>query len=410
MKAKILIIARAFPPISGGGVQRIVKFSIYLEQLGYDVTVCSLKNEQVSWKDETRKKELNKINIIRIATKEVSAGFINKVKRKLTFFDSYNSWAKSVIVFFKQKGKFDFDFVLTSGPPHSMHKIGLELKKEYNFFWVSDFRDHYTLGPGFHPLTRFHKRIEKKFEQKIYDFSDLIITNTEINKREVLKSFEIRPESKIKTIYNGYDLGDLKLSEEKPDYIQNKINLLYLGGLRGDKIDGYFYKMVKVSKNKAPSICKNLRINLVGDLSRRGDMIEKLDIVDIFKFYKSLPFDKVGNYINASDGCLTWQNPNNAYKGTIAGKVFDYIGLKKPIFSLGQPNSELSAIINTNKIGIHTDVNDIDKAADDFILFLKNIDTFSKSYKTISKEFYNSFNRKNQVSQLNSFLMNIDGV
>lgn len=404
MRKKILIISRAFPPKGGGGVQRMVKFSTYLEQLGWDVTVCTVKGQNFNWTDEARIKELNKVKIIRIKEQARKRTFFIKVLSKLSFQDYYGDWANIVVSYFFNNRNFSYDYVLTSGPPHSVHNIGIKLKKRYNFFWISDFRDQFTLGPTYSPITIFHKRHDKKVEQNIYTLSDLIITNTKINKIESCENFVIKPPSKVVSIYNGYDFEDLKLSNFVPNFDTNKINLLYLGGLRGDHIDGYFYRMLKVAYAKKPEIINMVVVNLVGDLSRKGNLIDKLGIGDFFKHFNAVTYNEVGDYINASDGCLTWQHPNSAYRGTIAGKVFDYFGFKKPIFSLGQTNSELDYIINNHSLGINTDVNNLDTAAVDFIKFLDNLEDYNKNYQKLSKAYYDSFNRKNQVNELNKIL------
>lgn len=407
MNKKILIISRAFPPAGGGGVQRIVKFSVYLQELGWDVTVCTIEGENYSWIDEVRLNEIKGIKVIRIKEKQYKPTFVNKVINRLRFYDYYYSWAKDVIKYFIANDNFNYDYVLTSGPPHSVHNIGIKLKKKFKFYWVSDFRDPYTLGAFYYPITPLHKSIQRKFEQEIYDKSDLVITNTKVNRKEVLKSFSINESSKIITIYNGYDFGDLALKGNNPEFDKNKINLLYLGGLRGDKVDGYFYKVFKMALNRNPSLIDRVKVNLVGDLSRKGNLIEKLGLIQYFDFYNALPYNQVGDYIEVSNGCLTWQSPDKGYEGTIAGKVFDYFGMKKPIFSLGQPIGELNELINKSKIGIHSDVNNLEMAANDFIKFITDIGKYKVSYNKMNESMHNAFNRKYQALQLNDYLLNM---
>ncbi|PID69818.1 MAG: hypothetical protein CR985_03800 [Flavobacteriales bacterium] len=405
MNKKILIISRAFPPKGGGGVQRMVKFSVYLEQLGWDVTVCTVKGDNFRWNDKSRIKELHKVKIIRVKEAVYKLTPFNRVISKLSFYDFYNSWANNVIKYFIANDNFNYDYVLTSGPPHSVHNIGIKLKKKFKFYWISDFRDQFTLGPTYNPMSSFHRKYDELVEQNIYELSDLIITNTEINKIEILDKFIIKPNSKVVSIYNGYDFEDLKKTDFIPDFDKNKINLLYLGGLRGDHIDGYFYRMLKIAYDDNPTLISKVKINLVGDLSRKGDLIEKLGIGKLFKYYKAVSYDKVGDYIKVADGCLTWQHPNIGYRGTIAGKVFDYFGFKKPIFSLGQKKSELDVIINSHKIGVHTDVNNLERSALDFIDFIENMEKYSENYLKLSNTYHNSFNRKNQAKTLNDILL-----
>jgi UDP-N-acetylglucosamine:LPS N-acetylglucosamine transferase len=36
------------------------------------------------------------------------------------------------------------DAIITTGPPHSAHLIGLELKKKFGLKWIADLRDPWT--------------------------------------------------------------------------------------------------------------------------------------------------------------------------------------------------------------------------------------------------------------------------
>jgi hypothetical protein len=38
----------------------------------------------------------------------------------------------------------NIDTIVTSGPPHSLHLIGLELKQKLDLKWFADFRDPWT--------------------------------------------------------------------------------------------------------------------------------------------------------------------------------------------------------------------------------------------------------------------------
>ena len=49
--------------------------------------------------------------------------------------------------------KNNIDTIITTGPPHSVHLIGLELKRKLNINWISDFRDPWV---KLNYLNRFH--------------------------------------------------------------------------------------------------------------------------------------------------------------------------------------------------------------------------------------------------------------
>ena len=55
----------------------------------------------------------------------------------------------------------DYDAVITTGPPHSLHLIGLELKEELNIKWIADFRDPWT-QIGYHDKLKLNERFKEQ--------------------------------------------------------------------------------------------------------------------------------------------------------------------------------------------------------------------------------------------------------
>ena len=66
------------------------------------------------------------------------------------------------------------DVIITTGPPHSIHLIGLELKKKMDIKWISDFRDPWTDIDYFHqlPLTKSSLKKHQKLEREVLLNSD----------------------------------------------------------------------------------------------------------------------------------------------------------------------------------------------------------------------------------------------
>src|SRR5690606_21857485 len=103
--------------------------------------------------------------------------------------------------------------VITTGPPHSLHLIGLGLKEELNIRWVADFRDPWT-SIGYHDqlkLTEKSKEIHKDLEKKVLHGADQIITTSYTTKNE----FRDITTTPISVITNGYDV--IKMDKQELD-------------------------------------------------------------------------------------------------------------------------------------------------------------------------------------------------
>ena len=146
--------------------------------------------------------------------KKESAGFLNPnpsffgkilqyIRANYFIPDARKFWIKPSVKFLSTYLKEnDIDVVITSGPPHSMHLIGLELKKKQNIQWISDFRDPWTEIDYFHQLPLTSKSIKKHqfLEAEVLKKSDsvLVVGNTMKEKYSIHSN-------KIEVITNGFD-------------------------------------------------------------------------------------------------------------------------------------------------------------------------------------------------------------
>ncbi|MCP9236777.1 glycosyltransferase [Lewinella sp. JB7] len=406
MNNQLLVVTHAFPPMGGGGVQRIVKFAVYLKQHGWAVTVVCPSPDSYAWIDEERYKEVVDIPVIRIPLPRMSDSLVAKLNRRLGFIDPFTNWAKDAIKHIDRLDLSGFAAVLTSGPPHSCHLVGMHLRNQLGLQWVADFRDHFTLGPEYSPISIIHRIVNRRFERLIYVRADHIITNTYTNQLDIIKKFpEINhSNSHVSTIYNGFDARDLSRSKTV-NWDDSLLHLIYLGGLRGDHIDGVFYTLVREAVNIKPDISNQIMIHVLGDISRKGTLTEELGIDDLFDFQTYVPYNEVGSYLASADAGITWQRDRESYRGTVAGKVFDYIGMSLPIFSVGQNDGEIARILTEFKIGISTSPKNTEQAAADFIQFCDKLRAGEITYSVeATRTLHEKFDRTSQALQLATVL------
>ena len=195
MNKKVLIVCYYWPPAGGPGVQRWLKFVKYLPEFGIYPIVFVPENPSYAIVDEELLNEIpSGVSVIknpikepyrfasllsRKQTKTISSGILPKEEKQSfiqrlflyirgNFFipDARVSWVKPSV---KRLRSFieeeRIDTIITTGPPHSLHLIGLKLKALKNIKWIADFRDPWTGIDYFHllPLTSFAKK--KHFQQ-----------------------------------------------------------------------------------------------------------------------------------------------------------------------------------------------------------------------------------------------------
>jgi len=171
---KLLIITYYWPPAGGPGVQRWLKFVKYLPDFGIQPFVYVPENPTYPIVDEGLVKDVSVKAIIlkntifepyqlagfvsKKETKKISSGIIPATKKQ-TFIEKMMLWVRgnlfipdarkywvnpSVKYLKKYIQENNIDTIVTSGPPHSLHLIGLQLKEDLGVSWLADFRDPWT--------------------------------------------------------------------------------------------------------------------------------------------------------------------------------------------------------------------------------------------------------------------------
>ncbi|MGB8491633.1 MAG: glycosyltransferase, partial [Bacteroidales bacterium] len=232
---KVLIITYYWPPGSGAGVQRWLKFSKYLPQYGWEPVILTvdpayatypalddtlnndvpaqLKVHKTKARDYFRlyKKDKSKIPSSGFAadTDKTFAGWLARFIRGNFFIpDPRRGWNKYALIkavrLIEEEGIVN---VITTSPPHSTQLIGLRLKKRFpGIRWIADLRDPWTdiyYYDQFHP-TRFSKWIDINFEKRVLRSADLIITVGK-SLKELFASKIAGQKDKIEIVPNGYD-------------------------------------------------------------------------------------------------------------------------------------------------------------------------------------------------------------
>ena len=183
---KVLIITYYWPPAGGPGVQRWLKFVKYLPQFGIEPIVYCPDNPSYPIIDKSLIDEIPEgIKVIKQPIKEpyrfaqllskkrsktISSGIIpDKAKQTFTdrfllfirgnFFipDARKAWVKPSVQFLSNYIKNEgISTIITTGPPHSLHLIGFQLKQKLKINWIADFRDPWTTI-GYHRSLKLLK-------------------------------------------------------------------------------------------------------------------------------------------------------------------------------------------------------------------------------------------------------------
>jgi glycosyltransferase involved in cell wall biosynthesis len=422
MSKRVLIITYYWPPSAGSGVQRWLKFAKYLPKFGWEPVIFTPENPDFELKDESLEKEISPtLEVLKFPIWE-PYGLFRKIKKepladtskvlekkKKSFTDKAGIWLRanalipdprkfwikpSVEFLTELIEKGQFDAIITTGPPHSLHLIGLNLKRKTGITWLADFRDPWSKWEFLDtlPMLDWVRKRHETFEKEVLSEADSIMTISPTFQ----KDFENLSGKKIHLLTNGFDTADLPKNWSALKPSENGLEILYTGVIDAIRNPIPFIKALKeVFENKSEKVT----LRFVGKVSENVKKEIELDswlkehvILEgyvthevIFEFYK-----------NAHLLLLILTDTKNA-QGNIPGKLFEYIATGRPIIALGDPEGDSAKILynsGSGKVFSHTDN--------------KGISTFLKDFQP-NPDFTESgslenYSRKNLTRQLAKIL------
>ena len=415
-KKKVLIITYYWPPAGGSGVQRWLKFSKYLRDFEIEPVIYTIDNPSYPILDKSSESEIPKdLEILKQAifepysmlsffgrnNKKESAGFLNPnptflgkivqyIRANYFIPDARKFWIQPSVNFLSNYLENNhIDAIITTGPPHSMHLIGLELKKKLGIKWISDFRDPWTEIDYFQqlPLTKKATKKHQDLEQEVLIKSDMVVVVGETMKEKFLQHTK-----RIEVLTNGFDTIE-DLSTQKLD---EKFSITHVGLMNSDRNPTILWKVLNEISNTNLNFKNDLRIKLIGKLD--DAVIQDLKVFD-HNTIETIPYldhKDVSKYQASSQVLLLSINEVPSAKGIITGKIFEYLQAKRPILSIGPEDGDAAMILkNTNagtiigfknKTALKATILNLYKDYKEGVLFVKSINIEQYHRKNITSQ------------------------
>ena len=372
---KVLIITYYWPPAGGPGVQRWLKFVKYLRDFEVEPIVYVPENPHYPIIDKSFEAEIpSGITIVKQSIKEpyqlagifskkesktISSGIIKDEKQQgflqkmmlwvrgnLFIPDARMLWVKPSVRFLSAYLKENtIETIITTGPPHSLHLIGKQLKENLKLNWIADFRDPWT-KIGYHQKLKLTKASQQKhlrLEREVLETADHILTTSFTTK----KDFSKITKKPISVITNGFDDDEV---EEVA--LAEKFRLSHIGSLLSERNPLELWKALQELVSEKEDFAKDLELVLAGKVSE--------SVVASIKEYQ------LGNYL-IEKGYLSHEETliqqrkaqilllieidKEETQGIIPGKFFEYVKANRPILAMGPKDWDVIQLLEETQAG-----------------------------------------------------------
>lgn len=392
MKKNILVISFAYPPTNVVGALRPYYISKHLNKSGNNVTVItSRSHKKLNGLDEYHDHEIyspsispnGKVKVIYIGKylgrhgkpnannlrpksplKSALNHIVYKVAKGLSYPiypDKAVHWSYLVQHYLKKNSEIvnNTDIIISTYPAPSNHNIAKYIKRiNPNIHWIADFRDFYYQNnlqhqPSF--KNTLHKRLESKF---IREADSLIFVTESMLEKYQLAYSQYR--HKMQCIYNGFDKEDIISIDSKP--AEPKLSIFYAGSFYNLQRSPFpLLKILDISFSTGLLNEKDINIKIAGNIDEvTKSRIAKYKSSSCIEYLGVVPRKEAINYMAKST--FLWLIVANipSHYETVPAKLFEYIGVRRPILNFAPDRSEASRIIEANKIGHNFNTMDFD--------------------------------------------------
>ncbi|MCH2196017.1 glycosyltransferase [Kordia sp.] len=376
MAKKVVIITYYWIPAGGPGVQRWLKFVKYLRNFDIEPILFVPKNPSYPMIDETFSADIPEdVTIIKQPifepykfaeifskkkSKTISKGIIANEKQSFVeklllyirgnFFipDARKYWVKPSVKFLKKYLKDNnIDAVVTTGPPHSLHLIGLQLRRELNIKWLADFRDPWT-SIGYHEKLRLTKKSHQKhlqFESEVLQTADQVVTTSFTTKEE----FSALTNQPIEVITNGYDV-----EKYTPTPMDEKFTISHIGSLLSERNPLILWEVVEELVQEDQDFAKDVQLQFAGVVSEDiQSVIRETGLEKYTTYFGYVSHQRALQLQRASQLLLVIEIDAEKTKGIIAGKLFECMAAERPIIGLGPKDADIAKIIQETNTGTY---------------------------------------------------------
>ncbi len=379
-KRKVLIVTYYWPPSGGSGVQRWLKFVKYLPSFGWQPYVFTPENPSFEIRDDSLLKDIppeaevihfpiwepyglfrktatwmgknapKQIDAVTTGRKNWFQSVTTWIRGNLFIPDARVFWVKPAADFLPDLLKSNgIRTIVTTGPPHSLHLIGLKLKKkDPGLRWIVDLRDPWSEWDFLDTLslTGWARRRHRQLEREVLRHADEVITIAPYH----VDRFQQLGGRKVDLITNGFDEEDFNGIARKRT---TKFTIRHIGMVDELRDPRPFMEALKAMLKGNPEWTNQLVIEFIGSINTTFRLFIAEDPVlsQVTRFRDPLPHQELVKLYGETDMQLLVLAHTTLAPGNLPGKFFEYLASGNFIFGIGPEAGDASDILKRTGAG-----------------------------------------------------------
>ena len=419
---RILIVSYFFPPYNTIGAVRVGKMAKYLLRQGHDVRILTAKDQplptslpvevpeekivrtpwfNVNWLPEHFLGGRERVSKEGYSLQGKGRVLLRKMgkfyKTLFNFPDGQIGWFPYAL----KEGRrllqaWQPDVIYASAMPFTSLLVARALGTQAGVPWVAELRDLWTEN-HYYEYGPLRRSLERFLERRLLSSAKGLVTVSE----PLAQTLRERYKHPVAVILNGFDPEDIEdindgHSHSAPD---GTIHIVYTGSIYEGKYDlSTLFSALGALKKE---LIGRLQVHFYGRyLEPVRLLVNKLNIGNLVTVHSTVPYKEALKVQAQADALLLLLWNDQRGKGVYTGKLFEYIGARRPILAIGPRENVAAELIQQYNLGIV--VSNVDEAKDALIRLVRGMPPFVPF--TPDTRVINKFTREHQAKKLADFL------
>ena len=369
-----LFVAFYYPPdATSSGVLRTLKYTQYLAEHGWRITVLSPHSSAYDSVDEASTAEIPP------TVKVVRTPFVN-TRRHLSLRgrylaltalpDAHIGWLPWAVAAGMRVARSDpFDLVYSTSPPATAHLIAWRVARRLRKPWVIDFRDPWfeDIAEEGAPAGPLFRAIDRRLEAGVVAAASHVVSTTDNVRGMLVERYRSLPSDRFSVIANGYDERDFAHLPTASNSQTDHFTMVHAGSINPHFRDPIpLLAALRRAADAGDVDAGRIKLRFLGggphaESSALQQAISHYRLEACVEIVKRLPYAEGLRELAAADVLVLLQASEDT-RALVPAKLYEYLRLGRPVLALTLAG-EVSALLSRTAGGFAVDPVDVEQLA-----------------------------------------------
>jgi len=392
-RGRVLLVSYLFPPTGGSGIYRPTALARHLPAYGWDVEVLTAAHDRFPWRDASLMSLVpESCPVHRVAGYEpasladaITSFFSRKpgtearetqftddptrswhgsrLRRwienriywrlirqtnRLGWGEGQSLWTRPAIrAGIRRHRSKPFDAVISTGPPHFVHKVGMNIARKVEVPWVADLRDPLVSDfdrsqPASKPMAAM-----RRLEAEIMHSSDGVMTTCPSLAEDLLRRYPHRSSSDVLSVANGFDRDALQRVARLMESFgqEDTCHFVAAGSFYGRREIARIIEPVQAVLARRPEWIGQVRLTIAGTVDAKQQRAWESDYPEWLELAGYVDRDTAME-LTARATCNIVVVPDCEHgRLSVPGKTFELLALPRHVLALVPSGSDTEQIV-----------------------------------------------------------------